>query len=239
MPRGAGPRPVGDTLSLTITRRGKEAGVEKRFVTGLVRRGIVPAVVKDETLTAGLLPASGAPRAGWRTRRCTGGASRRPAGQVRAGSERQRQGGAHASPHPDWLRRGGIIPDGTSIDFITTEKTSSSDLYERLARYCDEQISKAILGQTADFRLGRRQLRTEQDAQRCPARSHRRRLQGAGVHPSARPHPPAVHLQLRRGQAHPLHPLRLRRVRGLDADGDNPRHAHRKGRASDTHELRL
>ncbi len=42
----------------------------------------------------------------------------------------------------------GIIPDGTSIDFITTEKASSSDLYERLARYCDEQISKAILGQT-------------------------------------------------------------------------------------------
>lgn len=42
----------------------------------------------------------------------------------------------------------GIIPNGTSIDFITTEKTSSSDLYERLARYCDEQISKAILGQT-------------------------------------------------------------------------------------------
>ena len=44
---------------------------------GMFRRGIVPAVVKDETLTAGLLPASGAPRAGWRTRRCTGGASHR------------------------------------------------------------------------------------------------------------------------------------------------------------------
>lgn len=42
----------------------------------------------------------------------------------------------------------GIIPDGTTIDFITTEKTSSTDLYERLARYCDEQISKAVLGQT-------------------------------------------------------------------------------------------
>jgi len=42
----------------------------------------------------------------------------------------------------------GIIPDGTTIDFITTEKASSTDLYERLARYCDEQISKAILGQT-------------------------------------------------------------------------------------------
>ena len=42
----------------------------------------------------------------------------------------------------------GIIPDGTTIEFITTEKASSSDLYERLARYCDEQMSKAILGQT-------------------------------------------------------------------------------------------
>ena len=42
----------------------------------------------------------------------------------------------------------GIIPDGTSLDFITTEKTGSTDLYERLARYCDEQMSKAVLGQT-------------------------------------------------------------------------------------------
>lgn len=42
----------------------------------------------------------------------------------------------------------GIIPDGTTIEFITTEKASSTDLYEKLARYCDEQISKAILGQT-------------------------------------------------------------------------------------------
>lgn len=42
----------------------------------------------------------------------------------------------------------GMVPDGTSIDFITTEKASSTDLYEKLARYCDEQISKAVLGQT-------------------------------------------------------------------------------------------
>lgn len=42
----------------------------------------------------------------------------------------------------------GIIPDGTTIEFITTEKTSSVDLYEKLARYCDEQTSKAVLGQT-------------------------------------------------------------------------------------------
>lgn len=42
----------------------------------------------------------------------------------------------------------GIIPDGTSIEFKESAKTSSIDVYERLARYCDEQISKAILGQT-------------------------------------------------------------------------------------------
>lgn len=42
----------------------------------------------------------------------------------------------------------GMVPDGTSIEFINTEKASSTDLYERLARYCDEQVSKAILGQT-------------------------------------------------------------------------------------------
>lgn len=42
----------------------------------------------------------------------------------------------------------GIFPDGTAIEFVNTEKTSSTDLYERLARYCDEQVSKAILGQT-------------------------------------------------------------------------------------------
>lgn len=42
----------------------------------------------------------------------------------------------------------GMVPEGTKIEFITTEKTGSTDLYDRLARYCDEQMSKAILGQT-------------------------------------------------------------------------------------------
>ena len=42
----------------------------------------------------------------------------------------------------------GIIPDGTSIDFVESSKTTSADIYERLARYCDEQMSKAVLGQT-------------------------------------------------------------------------------------------
>lgn len=42
----------------------------------------------------------------------------------------------------------GMVPDGASIEFITTDKSGSIDLYDRLARYCDEQVSKAILGQT-------------------------------------------------------------------------------------------
>lgn len=42
----------------------------------------------------------------------------------------------------------GIIPDSTVIEFIESNKTSSVEIYELLARYCDEQISKAVLGQT-------------------------------------------------------------------------------------------
>lgn len=42
----------------------------------------------------------------------------------------------------------GIIPDSAVIEFIESNKTTSAEIYERLARYCDEQISKAVLGQT-------------------------------------------------------------------------------------------
>lgn len=42
----------------------------------------------------------------------------------------------------------GIIPDTTLIEFIESQKTTSVEIYERLARYCDEQVSKAVLGQT-------------------------------------------------------------------------------------------
>ena len=42
----------------------------------------------------------------------------------------------------------GIVPSTTSIDFIDSNKTSSVEIYEKLARYCDEQTSKAVLGQT-------------------------------------------------------------------------------------------
>jgi len=42
----------------------------------------------------------------------------------------------------------GIIPSTAAIEFIESNKTSSADVYESFARYCDEQISKAVLGQT-------------------------------------------------------------------------------------------
>lgn len=42
----------------------------------------------------------------------------------------------------------GIIPDGTEIEFKEAAKVSSLNVYESLARYCDEQMSKAVLGQT-------------------------------------------------------------------------------------------
>ncbi len=44
---------------------------------------------------------------------------------------------------------GAIIPDSMVIEFVKdANPTGSVDLFERLARYCDEQISKAVLGQT-------------------------------------------------------------------------------------------
>lgn len=42
----------------------------------------------------------------------------------------------------------GMVPDSTIIEFIESQKTTSVEIYEKLARYCDEQISKAVLGQT-------------------------------------------------------------------------------------------
>lgn len=42
----------------------------------------------------------------------------------------------------------GIVPTSTMIEFIEANKTTSVDVYEGFARYCDEQMSKAIVGQT-------------------------------------------------------------------------------------------
>lgn len=42
----------------------------------------------------------------------------------------------------------GIIPDTATIEFIESNKTSTVEIYEKFARYADEQISKVIVGQT-------------------------------------------------------------------------------------------
>ena len=41
---------LGDTLSLTITRREEDRGVEKRFALLLIKQGIIPVVVEEEIL---------------------------------------------------------------------------------------------------------------------------------------------------------------------------------------------
>ncbi|WP_178860804.1 DUF935 domain-containing protein [Thiomicrorhabdus cannonii] len=41
-----------------------------------------------------------------------------------------------------------VIPESMSIDFVDGRKSGSNDTFERLAKYLDKQISKAVLGQT-------------------------------------------------------------------------------------------
>lgn len=133
----------------------------------------------------------------------------------------------------------GIIPDGTSIDFITTEKTSSSDLYERLARYCDEQISKAILGQTLTSDSGGgsyAQSKTHNDVRHDLTVADCKAL--ASTLP-ARPHPPLCIFNFGEDKRIPYIRFDCEESEDLTQTATNPRHAHRKGRASDTHELRL
>lgn len=42
----------------------------------------------------------------------------------------------------------GIYPTNTEIELKESSKQSSAEIYEKLARFCDEQMSKCILGQT-------------------------------------------------------------------------------------------
>lgn len=43
---------------------------------------------------------------------------------------------------------GVIVPDGMVIDLLEASRSGSVDTYEKLVRYMDEQISKAVLGET-------------------------------------------------------------------------------------------
>ncbi len=48
----------------------------------------------------------------------------------------------------------GIISRNTEIEFIEAKGTASLNIYESLARFCDAQMSKAILGQTLTSEAG-------------------------------------------------------------------------------------
>lgn len=41
-----------------------------------------------------------------------------------------------------------IVPEGMVIELLEAERSGSADTYEKLVRYMDEQISKAVLGET-------------------------------------------------------------------------------------------
>lgn len=50
----------------------------------------------------------------------------------------------------------GIIPRSTEIEFVEAKGQQGADVYERLAAWCDAQMSKAVLGQTLTTEVGSR-----------------------------------------------------------------------------------
>jgi phage gp29-like protein len=48
----------------------------------------------------------------------------------------------------------GIIPESTDIEFVEASKTTSINVYEALANFCNKEMSKAILGQTLTSEIG-------------------------------------------------------------------------------------
>jgi hypothetical protein len=49
---------------------------------------------------------------------------------------------------------GVIVPENMAIEFLEATRSSTSDLYERLIRYMDEQVSEAVLGETLTTNIG-------------------------------------------------------------------------------------
>lgn len=47
-----------------------------------------------------------------------------------------------------------IVPQGMLVKFLEAARSGSIDTYERLARYMDEQISEAVLGETLSTNIG-------------------------------------------------------------------------------------
>lgn len=49
-----------------------------------------------------------------------------------------------------------IMPEGMQVDLLEAKRTGAGDFYERLARYMDEQMSEAVLGETLTTTVGSR-----------------------------------------------------------------------------------
>lgn len=49
---------------------------------------------------------------------------------------------------------GVIIPDGMAVELLEAKRTGTFDAYESLARYMDEDIAKAVLGETLSTQVG-------------------------------------------------------------------------------------
>lgn len=47
-----------------------------------------------------------------------------------------------------------VIPEGMMLELLEAKRSGSADAYERLARYLDEQISEAVLGETLSTNIG-------------------------------------------------------------------------------------
>lgn len=48
-----------------------------------------------------------------------------------------------------------IVPDGSEVEYVESHSSGNNQNYEAFARYCDEQISKLILGQTLTTETGK------------------------------------------------------------------------------------
>ena len=74
--------------------------------------------------------------------------------------------------------RAAIIPDGMMVDFVESSIQVRSDLYERLTSFLDQQVSKAVLGQTTTtdaisggHAVAREHRLVQEDIERADARA--------------------------------------------------------------------
>lgn len=75
-------------------------------------------------------------------------ASPTPVGKYPAGTDKPDQLKLLAALQAIAHDAGVAIPEGMAIDFLEAQRSGSIDTYERLARYMDEQMSEAVLGET-------------------------------------------------------------------------------------------